>query len=59
MPAEDECSEIFEIYDRVTRCRVIELVFLSANDAFEWLGDKDMLGDYRVQSVEVWRKKDG
>lgn len=65
-PPAPQPDEVFEIWDKVSQGRAIDLVFPTAVAAFAWLepnvrperkgtrkpGDEDT---YRVQSVRMWR----
>lgn len=50
---DEEC--VYEVVDRLTNRRAMEIIFRTAHDAFAWLEsatDDDKA--YRVQGVKVW-----
>lgn len=53
-------TEIFEVIERLSSQRAMEIVFLSANDALDWLENavpEERHKNYRVQSVKVYEKR--
>jgi hypothetical protein len=53
-----EITEVYEIVDRLTNRRAIEQVFLTAQEALNWLEIKPPKhhSNYRVQAVAVYKK---
>lgn len=58
MSAEEEITEVFEIVDRLTGRRAVEIMFTSAFDAFRFLETNPIPHreerKYLVQSVSMW-----
>ena len=54
----NEITEVYEIVDRLTNRRVLEQIFLTAQEALNWIEIKPPMhhSNYRVQSVAVYKK---